>query len=149
MADEPRLTSSKLITESDTGMEIEQASDDDVPLDEYNEDSMPRRRRKGQRRMLEESEYAEDDDGIENADESDEAPLDDLEPENIVDPVEEAKAKNKAKNEKKVASRRHRTDVEEANLIGDEQEETVFIDNLPNDEHGIRAMLGEVRRNII
>ena len=99
--------------------------------------------------MLEESEYAEDDDGIENADESDEAPLDDLEPENIVDPVEEAKAKNKAKNERKVASRRHRTDVEEANLIGDEQEETVFIDNLPNDEHGIRAMLGEVRRNII
>ena len=28
-------------------------------------------------------------------------------------------------------------------------EETVFIDNLPNDEHGIRSMLNEVRRNIM
>jgi len=34
-------------------------------------------------------------------------------------------------------------------LEGDEQEETVFIDNLPNDEHGIRSMLAEVRRNIM
>ena len=33
--------------------------------------------------------------------------------------------------------------------MGDEQEETVFIDNLPNDEQGIRSMLAEVRRNII
>lgn len=34
----------------------------------------------------------------------------------------------------KSVSRRHRTDVAEADLAGDEQEETVFIDNLPNDE---------------
>ena len=34
-------------------------------------------------------------------------------------------------------------------MEGDEQEETVFIDNLPNDEHGIRSMLAEVRRNIM
>ena len=46
-------------------------------------------------------------------------------------------------------TRRHRTDVDDANLIGDEQEETVFIDNLPNDEQGIKSMLIEVRRNII
>ena len=46
-------------------------------------------------------------------------------------------------------TRRHRTDVDEANLVGDEQEETVFIDNLPNDEQGIKSMLIEVRRNII
>lgn len=136
------------MTESDTKMEIEQASDDDVPEDEYNEDSIPMRRR-NQRRQLEESEYAEDDEGIENGDESEEAPLDELEPESIIDPLEEAKAKNKAKNERKAASRRHRTDVEEANLMGDEQDETVFIDNLPNDEHGIKSMLAEVRRNIV
>ena len=46
-------------------------------------------------------------------------------------------------------TRRHRTDVDDANLVGDEQEETVFIDNLPNDEQGIKSMLIEVRRNII
>ena len=46
-------------------------------------------------------------------------------------------------------TRRHRTEVDEANLVGDEQEETVFIDNLPNDEQGIKSMLIEVRRNII
>ena len=45
-------------------------------------------------------------------------------------------------------SRRHRTEVDEANLEGDEQEETVFIDNLPNEEHEIRAMLREVKRHI-
>ena len=49
----------------------------------------------------------------------------------------------------KSVTRRHRTEVDEADLGGDEQEETVFIDNLPNDEQGIKSMLGEVRRNII
>ena len=70
-----------------------------------------------------------------------------MEPENIQEQFEEKKEK-KVKTEKAV-SRRHRTEVEEANLMGDEQEETVFIDNLPNDEQGIKSMLGEVRRNII
>ena len=33
--------------------------------------------------------------------------------------------------------------------MGDEQEETVFIDNLPNDAQGITSMLLEVKRNIL
>lgn len=45
-------------------------------------------------------------------------------------------------------SRRHRTDVADANLDGEEQEETVFIDNLPNEDGAIRAMLREVRKAI-
>ena len=65
-----------------------------------------------------------------------------------MDAEEEALRRQKKKTEK-VTSRRHRTDVDEANLIGDEQEETVFIDNLPNDEQGIKSMLAEVKRNIM
>lgn len=45
-------------------------------------------------------------------------------------------------------SRRHRTEVDEAELEGDERDETVFIDNLPNDEHGLKAMLKRVRNHI-
>jgi len=65
-----------------------------------------------------------------------------------MDAEEEAIRKAKKKTEK-VTSRRHRTDVDEANLMGDEQEETVFIDNLPNDAQGITSMLLEVKRNIL
>ena len=73
--------------------------------------------------------------------------MDDLEPENIEEQFFDAQ-KEKKKPEKAI-SRRHRTEVDEANLAGDEQEETVFIDNLPNDEQGIKSMLIEVRRNIM
>ena len=46
-------------------------------------------------------------------------------------------------------SRRHRTEVDDANLSGDEQEETVFIDNLPTDEAGLKSMLRNVRKHIV
>lgn len=118
--------------------DIEAAEDDALLL-----------RRRGDRRHLD-SDYAEQDEGIENADEdSDDAPLDELEPENIIDAEEESRLKKQAKKNQKATTRRHRTEVEEANLMGDEQEETVFIDNLPNDECGIKSMLNEVRRNIM
>ena len=108
-------------------------------------DLPPRRLRRRGRKL--DTDYNEGDG--ENADEeSEEAPLDELEPEHIMDAEEEAIRKAKKKTEK-VTSRRHRTDVEEANLMGDEQEETVFIDNLPNDAQGITSMLLEVKRNIL
>ena len=106
---------------------------------------MPARRRN---RLINDSEYVEHGSGVAgDEEESDEEPLDDLEPENIQEQFEEPKEK-KPKTEK-ATTRRHRTEVDEANLVGDEQEETVFIDNLPNDEQGIMSMINEVRRNII
>lgn len=44
--------------------------------------------------------------------------------------------------------RKKRTDVVDANLEGDEQEETVFIDNLPDDELAIQSMLSEVKKQV-
>lgn len=40
-----------------------------------------------------------------------------------------------------------RNKAEDANL-GEEEEDTVFIDNLPNDENEIRRMLKEVKKHI-
>ena len=142
-------SSGKLAKEpvSSANMEIEQASDDE----ELDSNGSPVRKRRRRLRGVQDDDY----DGgaeVEAAEESDEAPLDDLEPESLVDQEEESRLKKKAQYERQkqtAASRRHRTEVEEAKLDGDEQEETVFIDNLPNDEQGIRSMLGEVRRNII
>ena len=73
--------------------------------------------------------------------------MDDLEPEHISDGEEESRKKSD-KEFTKGYSRRHRTDIEDAQLEGDEQEETVFIDNLPNDEIAIKAMLGQVAKHI-
>mmetsp|Transcript_4252 Transcript_4252/g.5670 ORF Transcript_4252/g.5670 Transcript_4252/m.5670 type:complete len:131 (-) Transcript_4252:917-1309(-) len=118
-------SSSKLNEESGIEEEskIEQASDDS----DDDEEILRRRRRN---RRLGDSEYRE----AGGDEDSDEAPLDDLEPDNIDDHFEEHKDKKKPKPAEKATTRRHRTEVEEANLMGDEQEETVFIDNLPNDE---------------
>lgn len=70
---------------------IEQASDDDKIEDlerEAEMDSLPVRGRRRGRRL--DSDYNED--GVEGAGEdSEEAPLDELEPENIMDPEEEAR----------------------------------------------------------
>lgn len=81
-------------------------------------------------------------------------PMDELEPESLEDQAghdTESKRKIKAAEKAKMQqnSRRHRTEVDEANLSGDEQEETVFIDNLPNDEIGLKKMLKDVKKNII
>jgi hypothetical protein len=57
-------------------------------------------------------------------------------------------AKKESARRKGQYERAHRTEVPEADLDADEQEETVFIDNLPDTEHGIRAMLREVRCHI-
>ena len=79
--------------------------------------------------------------------ESEEAPLDDLEPEHISDEEDESR-KKKSKESSKGFSRKHRTEIDDAQLENDEQEETVFIDNLPNDEMNIKLMLNQVKRHI-
>ena len=56
---------------------------------------MPVRRRG--RRVVKDAEYRESTEVVEAADESEEAPLDDLEPEDIHDAEAEAEAKKKAK----------------------------------------------------
>ena len=71
--------------------------------------------------------------------------MDELEPEHISDEEDSNKKKNK---ESKGWSRKHRTEISDAKLEGDEQEETVFIDNLPNDEIQIKAMLTQVAKHI-
>ena len=133
-------TSTPAAVSADDCERIEQASDDS---DEDDGEDQPIRHKKGRRTI--DSDYIET---VEHAEESDEAPLDELEPDNIEDHFADEERKEKKKPEKSM-SRRHRTDVDEANLMGDEQEETVFIDNLPNDEQGIKSMLMEVRRNIM
>ena len=73
--------------------------------------------------------------------------MDDLEPEHISDEEDESR-KKKSKESSKGFSRKHRTEIEDAQLENDEQEETVFIDNLPNDEMNIKLMLNQVKRHI-
>ena len=48
----------------------------------------------------------------------------------------------------RTVTRRHRSDHEAAKLEDDEQCETVFIDNLPNEEGAIREMLTQCKKNI-
>ena len=107
--------------------EVEHASDDGLDPEEDNI------QRKCRRRKI-------DDDYVSkvDSDSDEEAPMDELEPEHISDEEDSNKKKNK---ESKGWSRKHRTEISDAKLEGDEQEETVFIDNLPNDEIQIKAML--------
>jgi hypothetical protein len=46
---------------------------------------------------------------------------------------EEAKETHKKGKKERTVTRKHRSDVDIANLEDDEQVETLFIDNLPND----------------
>lgn len=78
---------------------------------------------------------------------SEEGAMDQLEIEVLSDDDDNKAAHAKAKKERNV-TRRHRSDVDEAKLEDDEKCETVFIDNLPNDEHSIIQMLKECRTNI-
>jgi len=111
-------------------VEVEQASDDE-------DIAATVKRPRGRRRRIDDSDYAGEADAIEEDDEED-ARMDDLEPEQIDTVDQKAAAKKK---QATPHSRRHRTEVEEADLAGEEQEETVFIDNLPNEEQDIRSML--------
>jgi hypothetical protein len=120
-------------------IEIERASDDE------DEGTKTRSRLRKNRRQVD-SDYNENQEAAAAQEDSGEdAPMDDLEAETILD---ELPKKKTGKPEKK-HSRRHRTEVDEAQLGGEEQEETVFIDNLPNEEAGIRSMLIQVRRAIV
>ena len=122
--------------------EIEHASDDENP---YNDPSIASRTRRQNRRL--DSEYMANGQGENIENESDEPPMDDLEPEHISDGEDQARNK-KSKESSKGYSRKHRTDIEDAQLEGEEQEETVFIDNLPNDENAIKAMLKSVQQHV-
>lgn len=73
--------------------------------------------------------------------------MDELEIELLSDDEQTKEAHKKGKKERHV-TRRHRADVEEAKLEGDEKCETVFIDNLPNEKEGILAMLKDCRKHI-
>lgn len=63
--------------------------------------------------------------------------MDDFEPEVLSDPD------NEKKKDKRKVGRRHRTDVDMADLHEDEQTggDIIFIDNLPNSYAEIRALL--------
>ena len=132
--------------EMDEDQEIEHASDDEQVSSGYdpNHDNSIAARRAKRRTIDDDYEEKVEVEGVEEED-SDEAPMDDLEPEHISDGEDSNKKKDK---ESKGWSRKHRTEVQDANLEGDEQEETVFIDNLPNDEIQIKAMLGQVAKHI-
>ena len=107
--------------------EIEYASDDD---DEESKEGVKTRaqRKRGNQNDEEFLMDAEDD-----VNDSEEGAMDELEAEAVEMDDDEQAAHKKAKKERTVY-RRHRSDVEEANLEGEEQVETLFIDNLPNDE---------------
>ena len=133
--------------------EIEHASDDEEKIESdvgpYQDASITSRTR-GQKRRTIDEDYEEkmEVEGVEEEDSDELAPMDDLEPEHISDEEEEARKKKSGKESTKGWTRRHRTDIEDAQLEGDEQEETVFIDNLPNDEIAIKAMLVQVAKHI-
>ena len=142
-AQEGELNEDNANEEIEEDQEIEHASDDEEVFD-FNNGNVASRLRGRNRRIDDDYEENNEIEGVEEED-SDDAPMDDLEPEHIDD--EEDAAKKKAKPTKGF-SRQHRTDIVEANLEGDEAEETVFIDNLPNDEIQIKAMLGQVAKHI-
>lgn len=73
--------------------------------------------------------------------------MDQLEVEVLSEDEDEKIERRKAKRERTV-TRRHRSDVEEAKLEDDEQCETVFLDNLPNEEDKIINMLRDCRNEI-
>lgn len=84
---------------------------------------------------------------------SEEGPIDAMEQEELSDLEENAGAKRKAKSKAKKDTQKHRTDAK-ANLDPDEVEgdqngDTIYIDNLPNDAQQIKAMLREVKKHII
>lgn len=118
---------------------VEFASEDSS--DEETTGVMTRGRRKRQRdgAFLEESLQDEGSD-------QDHA-MDELEMEYLSDD-EQAKAEKAKMKKERTVTRRHRADVDEAKLEGDEQVETLFIDNLPNNEHDILVMLRECKKYI-
>lgn len=74
---------------------------------------------------------------------SEEAPMDDLEQEVLSDPENSKNVLRKAQ------GRKHRSEIEQADLHDDEQDgETIFIDNLPNSKKEISEMLEQVRSYI-
>ena len=73
--------------------------------------------------------------------------MDQLEVE-VLSEDEEDKALHKKAKKERTVTRRHRSDVEEAKLEDDEQCETVFLDNLPNEEDQILTMLKDCRIEI-
>lgn len=105
---------------------VEYASDEDMDSDV----EQPGVRTRAQHRKAGDDEFVcqEDDDDADS-----QIAMDQLEMEVLSDDEEEKAARKKAKKERTV-TRRHRSDVEEANLEDDEKCETVFIDNLPNSE---------------
>jgi len=112
-----------------------------------------RGRRKRQKCVDDDEEYRVSHPGQKAAnelvDDDSDDPLDDLEPENIFDDGEDSKRAKKQKDKEEMSHmRRKRTEVIDANLNGDEEEDTVFIDNLPNDEFEIKSMLRQVRAHI-
>lgn len=126
-------------------IEVERASDDE---DDGATTVGNRTRNRNRLRRIADSDYVDDKvEGDDGEDSEAEAPMDDLEPEHLDFEDESAKKKRSTQTSQSF-SRRHRTEVDEANLSGDEQEATVFIDNLPNDEQGIRSMLIQVRKTI-
>ena len=120
--------------------DIEHASDDEPGDEEQNNYT----NRIGRKKRLIDDDY-EEKEGIEE-EESEEVPMDDLEAEHISD--EEDSNKKKNDKESKGWTRKHRTEISEANLEGDEEEATVFIDNLPNDEINIKAMIRQVKYHV-
>jgi len=70
--------------------------------------------------------------------------MDDLEDEDI---SVDAGSKRKKKEQYKKQLRKGRNKADDAEL-GEEEEETVFIDNLPADENEIKKMLREVKKHI-
>ena len=127
-------------------MQIEFASEDELNSEEEEKELVeggPRTRGRARRDVeFQPTNEASDSD----------APMDELEPEVLSDPDDKGgdKRKAKAKNKKTQQSRKHRSSIEKADLHADEQAgDTIYIDNLPNDPHQIRAMLREVRKHIV
>ena len=106
--------------------EFEQASDDDQDSDYGGAPG--------------EIEQADEQDGSE----SDEMGIDELEHEDVDEMLNGKKKSKKKENFLK----KKRTEVADANLEGDEQEDTIFIDNLPNDQPSINAMILEVKKKV-
>lgn len=118
--------------------QIERASDDED--EEY--PVRPRKSRRGKKKVIDDAELEEVED--DNSEEDEEA-MDDLENESFLDgSTNKRKQKQKAKQQAK-AEKKKKADQNDKEV---EDEETVFIDNLPNDEFEIRRMLKEVKKHI-
>eukprot|EP00347_Sterkiella_histriomuscorum_P014782 403359546 len=130
----------------EVGQQIERASDDEDD-DDFPISTRRSARKRTRRQDVDEDEEAIEVNQVESSDAEVEIPANDIDTESYTEGTNKRKQKLKAKKQV-LDKKKNKTegDIDKEDAV--EEEETVFIDNLPNDEFEIRRMLKEVKKHI-